>query len=611
MMRMMRTIAKPVFWIVAVTFIGWLAYGQVTDIIGGGRDVVLKVNGRVVRNAEFQTALQAAIEDLRRQGNARLTLDDRQQVENQVANQLIQKLLLEREYRRLGIRVSDDEVRRTALSTPPPQIARQIVDDPQFQTNGQFDITKWQRYLGNASPEFKAQVEQLYRDYLPERKLEDYLTADIYVSEAKLWRIWRDQHEAVTVAALAIRPDQIPDSLAVVSDADIQRSYTAHQDDYKRPAAAWLSYVALPRVPDAADTAAAFAKARQLRAEILRGAKFEDVAKRESADSVSGSRGGDLGWVKRNEAQFDPQFLAGMRGLTPGSVSAPVQSSFGYHLIRIDAAKGDSLHVRHILVPIVPQGKHLDEIDARTDSLDRLAAEQTDGSRLDAAAKQLGLPVAQAPKLVEGNRLTLGRYVIPDVGIWAFQARPGETSPVIEGERAYYGFRLDSLEQAGVVPLARVRDRVIEAARYEKKKEIARQRAEQALSLVASAPDLLQAGRAHSLPVEKYGPFTRLEPPDALAREPLVLGAAFALRPGEKTGVIAGQTAFFILQGIARVAADSAAWYAQRDKQREAILRPAAQARITQYLAALRAQANIVDRRKELYRPSTAAEPSS
>lgn len=611
MMRMMRTIAKPVFWIVAVTFIGWLAYGQVTDIIGGGRDVVLKVNGRVVRNAEFQTALQAAIEDLRRQGNARLTLDDRQQVENQVANQLIQKLLLEREYRRLGIRVSDDEVRRTALSTPPPQIARQIVDDPQFQTNGQFDITKWQRYLGNASPEFKAQVEQLYRDYLPERKLEDYLTADIYVSDAKLWRIWRDQHEAVTVAALAIRPDQIADSLAV-SDADIQRYYGAHQDDYKRPAAAWLSYTALPRVPDAGDTAAALAHIRELRADIMRGAKFEDVAKREAAaDSLSGAHGGDLGWVKRDERQLDPQFLAGMRGLTPGSVSAPVQSSFGYHLIRIEAAKGDSLHVRHILVPIVPQGKHLDEIDARTDSLDRLAAEQTDGSRLDAAAKQLGLPVALAPKLVEGDRLTLGKYVIPDVSIWAFQARPGETSPVIEGERAYYVFRLDSLDQAGVVPLARVRDRVIEAARYEKKKEIARQRVEQALSLVASAPDLLQAGRAHDLPVEKYGPFTRLDPPGAFAREPLVVGAAFALRPGDKSGVLAGQTAFFILQGIAHVAADSAAWYAQRDKQREAILRPAAQARITQYLAALRAQANIVDRRKELYRPSTGAEPSS
>jgi len=62
-------------------------------------------------------------------------------------------------------------------------------------------------------------------------------------------------------------------------------------------------------VPDAADTAAALTRARRLRAEIARGAaKFEDVAKKESVDSVSGARGGDLGWVKRNEAGFDPQF---------------------------------------------------------------------------------------------------------------------------------------------------------------------------------------------------------------------------------------------------------------------------------------------------------------
>src|SRR5205823_8603212 len=116
------------------------------------------------------------------------------------------------------------------------------------------------------------------------------------------------------------------------------------------PATAWLSYVAQPRVPDAADTAAAVAKVREVRAEIARGAaKFEDVAKTQSADSVSGARGGDLGWVKRNEPAFDPQFVAGLRGLPVGGLSQPVRSSFGYHLIRVEAVKGDSLHVRHIL----------------------------------------------------------------------------------------------------------------------------------------------------------------------------------------------------------------------------------------------------------------------
>ena len=608
MMQHMREIAKPVFWVVAISFVGWLAYGQVTEILGGGRDVVLKVNGRVVRNPQFQTAFQGALEEVRRQGGGRLTLEDRQQLENQVTDQLIHRLLLQREYRRLGISVSDEEVRQMARSTPPPQILRQVAEDPQFQTNGQFDITKWQRYLASATEEFRVQVEQLYRDYLPERKLEQYLTADVYVPDAKLWRIWRDQHESVTVAVLHVRPEQIPDSLAPVRDDEVERYYAAHKSEYKRPAAAWLSFIALPRAPDAADTAAALERARRLRADITRGAaKFDDVAKRESADSVSGARGGDLGWVKRSEPGYDPKFLTGMRAVKPGALSPPVLSSFGYHLIRVEAAQGDSVHARHILIAVAPEGAHLDAIEARADTLDRLAAEQTDGSRLDNAARQLGLPVAQAPKLVQGDRLTLGRYVVPDVSVWAFQAHPGETSPVIEGERAYYVFRLDSLYAEGVPPLAQVRDRVRAAARYEKRKDIARQRADQALAMLAGQADLLQAGRARDLAVAAQGPFTRLNPPGDLARDPLVLGAAFGLRPGERTGVLAGQTGFFVLQGIARRPADSTAWLAQRDRQREGLMRSVQQARVQQYLTALRAQAKIVDRRKELFRPEASS----
>src|SRR3990172_4551030 len=301
MLRKMRQITKPVFWVVAIAFVGWLAYGQVTEIIGGGADVVLKVNGEIVRSAQFQTTFQAAIENLRREGGGQLSLDDRQQIENQVTEQLIQRILLQREYRRLGIQVSDDEISRMAFSSPPPQLGRQVIEDPQFQTNGQFDITKWQRYLQSASDEFKAQIEQLWREYLPERKLEDYLSADVYVSDAKLWRIWRDQQESVTVALLAIHPDHVPDSLVPVSDGDVERYYAAHKDDYKREATAWLSFVALSRVPDAADVAAALARVRQLRAEIARGAKFEDVAAKQSADSVSGARGGDLRWGERGE----------------------------------------------------------------------------------------------------------------------------------------------------------------------------------------------------------------------------------------------------------------------------------------------------------------------
>jgi hypothetical protein len=87
-----------------------------------------------------------------------------------------------------------------------------------------------------------------------------------------------------------------------------------------------------------------------------------------------------------------------------------------------------------------------------------------------------------------------------------------------------------------------------------------------------------------------------------------VLGAAFGLRPGERSGVIADVTGWFVLQGLARAGADSAAWSRQRDKQREALLRPVEQARLQQFIAALRADAKIVDRRNEIFRPAAASE---
>ena len=609
MMRAMREITKPVFWVVAITFIGWMAYGQVSDIIGGGRDVVLKVDGTVVRSQPFQQQYQATLEQYRRQqGGGRLTREDERQLQDRVADQFIQKILLDRAYRRFGITVSDDEIIQAARSAPPPQIMQQVLQDPTFQTNGQFDITKWQRYISSAGSEFASQVEQLYREYLPQRKLEEYLTADVYVSDAKLWRTWRDQHESVTVALLAVRPEDVPDSLVPVSDAELERYYGAHQADFKRPAAAWLSYVELPRIPNAADSAAALAHARALRAEIAAGkAKFDDVAKKESADSGTGPRGGDLGWVKRTGAGFVAPFAAVLHRLAPGALSEPVLTEFGVHLIRIDAAKGDSVHVRHILVPIVPQGAHLDAVDARTDTLDRLAADQTDGSRLDSAAKRLDLPLARAPKLVEGERLRLGASV-PDVSVWAFEARRGETSPVIDAAQASYVFRLDSLEAAGVPPLAGIRGRVLAAARYEKKKAVARERAEQAATALRDASDLLSTARARGFPVEKLGPFTRVTAPVQFARNPVLLGAAFGLRPGERSGVIADETGWFLLQGLARAAADSAAWLKQRAQQREALIRPVEQARLQQFVTALRADAKIVDRRSEMFRSAAASE---
>jgi peptidyl-prolyl cis-trans isomerase D len=604
MLRVMRSNAKWIFYILAVAFIGWLAIGQVMSILGPSGNVILKVNDREFQIAEYQQRMQVAIEQYRQQtGSAPLTREDEQQLQDQVINQMVQEALLEQEYKRLGIHVSNAEIIESARTSPPPEVVR----DSNFQTDGQFDIRKWQQYLANAPPQSLAGIEALYRDQIPRIKLAQYLTADVYVSDAKLWRIYKDQHDSARIVSLPIWATASRDSVAF-TDAELSAYVAKHPDDFKRPAIAYVRFVAVPRMPNAADTAAARARVARARAELARGVKFEDVARRESSDTVSGQRGGDLGWVKRDEQAFDQQFMQAARALRPGQVSQPALTQFGYHLIRLDAVKGDSLKLRHILIPIALEGDHLTSVEARADTLERLASERTDPTALDSAARRLGVTVSPTYQVVQGDRFTLGRYVIPDVSIWAFETPVGETSPVIEAERAYYVFRVDSVMPEGVPPLDQIRERVRAAVAVEKRKAAARREADSIATALKGAADLAAAATARGLQVQRFGPFTRLRPPSYLGREPIVVGASFGLTTGERSGVIEGETGYFIIQSQGQKPADSTAWLAQRDAQRTQLLNAARQARIQQYIDGLRAKAKIVDRRKDIFKRQTAAE---
>src|SRR5258708_3963285 len=143
------------------------------------------------------------------------------------------------------------------------------------------------------------------------------------------------------------------------------------------------------------------------------------------------------------------------------------------------------------------------------------AREPPSGRFLESAARVLRLQVSPPWRLVDGDRFPLGRWVIPDVSVWAFQTKVGETSPVIEGPPAFYVFRLDSLTAAGVRPLAEVRDQAVAGARYEKKKAVARQQAVDLYAKIKGTPNLERAALAEDVPAATYGPFAPLTPPPA------------------------------------------------------------------------------------------------
>ena len=95
-------------------------------------------------------------------------------------------------------------------------------------------------------------------------------------------------------------------------------------------------------------------QAKALIAEIKKGAKFEELAKKNSKDPGSGANGGDLDWAAAGS--YVPEFSAAMTKLEKGQMTdAPVKSQFGYHTIRVDDVREAQLPKLEEVKPQISQ----------------------------------------------------------------------------------------------------------------------------------------------------------------------------------------------------------------------------------------------------------------
>ena len=462
MLQQMRGLAKYIWVLVALFFVGGFLLYETSGLMGRTAvtpsTAVAVVNGHEITYSVYIARVQNEVQTAQQRDQGRsLSQDDNRRIENSVFDQMVAETLLNDEYRKRGIIVTDDEVREFARYAPPSW----VTSAPELQTNGRFDPEKYQRYLGSSQARqsgLLVSLEQYYRSEIPREKLFDQVSSGVYASNDELWRAWSDQHDSAQVSFVAFTPT--PDSAAAksISDSDLRAYFDQHKSEFQGGGRASLSVVIIPKVITAADTAAARARALALREENVKGAKFEDGAKRESTDSVSGQQGGDLG--KGGKGRFVPDFEKAAYALKPGELSEPVQTPFGFHIIRVDSRKGDTLSLRHILIPIHASDSTTTRTDRQADSLSRVAANSEQGAKLDTAAKSLGLPLLKV-QAQEDQPSVLSGKVIPSVSAWAFGgAKIGETSDLYDDENGYYLASLDSLHAGGDAQFDNVKDAV-------------------------------------------------------------------------------------------------------------------------------------------------------
>ncbi|GAB4397762.1 MAG: peptidylprolyl isomerase [Rhodoferax sp.] len=96
------------------------------------------------------------------------------------------------------------------------------------------------------------------------------------------------------------------------------------------------------------------AEAKALIAQLKKGAKFEDLAKKSSKDPGSGSKGGDLDWAPASN--YVAEFGAALAALQKGQMTeTPVKTQFGYHIIRLDDVRDAQLPTLEQIKPQVVQ----------------------------------------------------------------------------------------------------------------------------------------------------------------------------------------------------------------------------------------------------------------
>jgi len=598
LMKTMRDNTKWIMLVTALAFVALMVFEwgmDITGISGGGMELG-RVGATPVTNDMYQSTYRNLYDQVSRSQVEPVTSQQNREIEDAAWSEVVNQILISQELDRRGIRVTDDEIRQAALFAPPPGFQQERA----FQTDGQFDLSKYQQYISTGAEDIMLlQLEAYYRDIIPRGKLLRQVTSGIQVSDAALWRAFRDENERVEVAFVALDPaTRIGDDRVTVSATEVQAYYRQNREDFRVPATASVKLVVMGKAPTGADTVAVRELASSLVGEIAAGSSFEEVASRESSDAGSAQDGGNLGTVLPGQvpAAMDSAIFSG----PVGQVQGPIETNFGLHVVRVDNRWGaDSAQARHILIPMQRTDASEMRLLARADSLERMGQNRT----LEEVASILGVAV-QETRLTEEFPLAPGAGFIGEGAEWALEeAAPGDVSPVFETQQAFYALELISTTPAGYQSVEEVTGLIEETLRFQKKMELAAEEgARWTEALRSGSTTLEQIASENGLTVNRPDPFTRADFVPGLGRQNAAVGAAFGLADGGFSVPVRTGTNVFILQRLSSTPADRGAFEAVKEQLRFQTVQLIQQQRLDEWLAGLREATRVVDRRREVFR---------
>ena len=536
-----------------------------TGLEGFPNDVVARVGDYDITVAQFRQIYLLQLENYRQQSSGEVSEEVLRSlgIDRQILQGMIVRYAAVAEAERLGLTVSDAEVRH------------RIVNLPGFQVNGQFvgEARYRQALQFQRPPMTPAQFEEEVRRDIMFERLEAAVTGWIAVSDDEIAAEHRRRNEKVRVQVVAFRGDDYLDDVDATdeeiealyeenplsyelpekrqlrfllvdesaifesispSDEEVQQYYDANISQYTTPGQTRASQILL-RV-EGRDEAEVEARAAELAAEARAGADFAELAREHSDDEATAEEGGDLGMFGRGRMVAEVEVAA--FELDVDAVSDPVRSAIGFHVLKVTEKQEETRQPLEEVRAAIENTLKNERATSRADALARsIAAEVETPEDLERAAGARGFELQESGFVGRGEPI-LGLGFAPQVSAEAFQMEPGEVVGPMQTPTGPAFVTVAELQDPVVPPLDEVREDVARDVRNRKALERARVEAEAAAGSLRDGEDFEAAAEAAGLTVATSELITRGAAFPEVGVSTAVEQAAFNLPIGGVSGIL-------------------------------------------------------------------------
>jgi len=540
MLRILREHAsswmlKAILILVALSFV--LFFGGYAYFKDKKVTYAAKVNEVTIEWREYNDAFQNAIKQYREALGPSYSekMIEELGLKDKILDNLIAKVLILQEAKRLGLSIPDGELRGAIESVPA------------FQVNGQFDKRSYERFLrlSRLTPE---EFEQSQRESLLLSKAVSLIKMNSgKVSDEEALETYLFENERIDLTFLKIIPDSFKGQVNA-NEIEIKDAYQKHQEEFRIPAFVQIQYLLfrpsdfeikvqvssdeikryydsrkdtfkIPkqvRVKDilikvgAEDSSNKIEEKKKKAEEILEKAKktkdFGSLAKQYSESDMA-SKGGDLGWIQKGT--MGEQIESILFSMKAGEVSGVLAARDGFHILKIEEVKEEKQksfeEVKDQIFQVLKKEKGKTEASRKADDAFYSLFRSRD---LEGYSREKDVPIKTTGIFKEGDE-------IPDIGknplfySSALSLKLGEISPVVNIPPNFYILKLVNKKDSRVPPLNEVKDEVTRKVIGMKAEEKARQAAEELLNQIRTGKNIKEVAKEKGYPLEETGLFTR------------------------------------------------------------------------------------------------------